>query len=135
MTQERVVAIAHSMGNAFGPCPPVPGVSGCTGLCLQAQGAISRAIADAIRECAAKAEDLRNQAAVEVEKARAARNDGDFVRHLGAASMAEMIRRLILLPEGGCRLCLNSTQVASTIVAGAVTRCPACAGQEGTVAQ
>lgn len=130
MTAERLVSYAHTVASVN--CRD--NIHGT--LCRDIRAAIESAVQEAVVACGQKAEALRNQAANVASQAQA-KGDQNVLQQSGAAAnMAELIRRRILLPAGGCETCMNSRQVPSTLAPGHMTRCPACAGQaqEGAVA-
>jgi hypothetical protein len=124
MTNEQALQFAHGIGGLD-----------CLGkdhgmICQKIQTAIKTAAEAVALSHAAIAEDLRNQAANIAAQVQARGLPEEAARHANAAQMAELLRRLILLPADGCRVCLNSRQVPSKLVPGAMTKCLACTGQE-----
>lgn len=57
-----------------------------------------------------------------------------FVAMSAAAKSAFVLGQQIALPPDGCQLCLNTREVASSLMPGQLTKCPACAEREGAVA-
>lgn len=130
MKPAQIIAYAHAVDGVN--CRGDVHGSFCRLIC----SVIEAATQETLQECAAVAEHLRNQAGGAANQAKATRNQAEMIKHVGAANMAELIRRSILLPAGGCGTCLDKKVVPSTIAPGLMTKCPTCAGQpvEGAVA-